>query len=360
MHSLFLYDRDHLPENVDDDYIVSALEHLEEEGSPEEVAENHKNLGNACFRSAAYRWDEAIHHYSIAISQQTSNLRANSIYFSNRAAVQLAKGNYGKAIRDCVEALKLDETNIKASWRAAKASNELGRYKEALEFSTNGLLHDPQNKSLLAEQERASKCLSRKNLDLRQLQERLEDSVEKNRVLLVALGQRSISVSPQAQFDTKGQYENSARIDERGVLHLSVMFLYEEHHQSDFVKDFEEYHTFADHLSYMFPTISKSSTFENTDENNEMTFAPWDIERKYTLERIEIYFEEWGGENTVNYNALNSYSNRKKRWISVPLTATLIETLKRPEYVMHGFPVFYVVSSNSKFRDQFLKQESEA
>jgi hypothetical protein len=38
-----------------------------------------------------------------------------SIYFSNRAAVQLLKGNFGHCARDCLEALKLDGGNLKVS-----------------------------------------------------------------------------------------------------------------------------------------------------------------------------------------------------------------------------------------------------
>ena len=91
-HALFRFDKEHLPENAEDDDVLSALLHLDEEGSPEEVAENWKHRGNVCFRAASYRWDEALANYSNAIAQHSSNRKANSIYYANRAAVHLAKG----------------------------------------------------------------------------------------------------------------------------------------------------------------------------------------------------------------------------------------------------------------------------
>jgi hypothetical protein len=48
--------------------------------------------------------------------------------------------NYGRVIEDCKQAIKLDADNIKAYWRAAKASLALHKLPEAIEFCNGGLL----------------------------------------------------------------------------------------------------------------------------------------------------------------------------------------------------------------------------
>jgi hypothetical protein len=87
-HPLFLQE---IPEDPEENELVSALMHLDDEGTPEEVAENYKNRGNSEFKKGSYRWDEAIAYYTLAIQQKGTDKKANSIY-SNRAAVNFNKG----------------------------------------------------------------------------------------------------------------------------------------------------------------------------------------------------------------------------------------------------------------------------
>lgn len=54
-------------------------------------------------------------------------------------------------------------------------------------------------------------------------------------------------------YNLQRQYEGQVFLDDEGKLHFPVLFLYEEHNQSDFVQDFHEDHTFEEHLNYMFP-----------------------------------------------------------------------------------------------------------
>ncbi len=46
--------------------------------------------------------------------------------------MQLLKGNFGHCARDCLEAIQLDGTNLKAMYRAAKAYYELKKLPEGL------------------------------------------------------------------------------------------------------------------------------------------------------------------------------------------------------------------------------------
>ena len=71
---------------------LEALMNLEQEGTPEETAENWKHRGNQFFSVGEHQYVEAIACYTKAIQQNGSNTKANSIYYSNRAAVNLALG----------------------------------------------------------------------------------------------------------------------------------------------------------------------------------------------------------------------------------------------------------------------------
>lgn len=115
------------------------------------------------------------------------------------------------------------------------------------------------------------------------------------------------------------------------------MFLYEEYSQSDFIKDFCENHTFLDHLFYMFP--------------NDY-IAPWDIEATYKIETIEIYVEA-GCVKPIN----KPFKEIKRRWIKIKQTTTLKKVLEHPDIVIPKFPIFYIISNESKFKEEFLKKE---
>jgi hypothetical protein len=53
--------------------------------------------------------------------------------------ITITPGNYGKVIADCVEAIRLDSSNVKAYWRAAKAANALHKHQQAATFAQDGL-----------------------------------------------------------------------------------------------------------------------------------------------------------------------------------------------------------------------------
>ena len=139
-------------------------------------------------------------------------------------------------------------------------------------------------------------------------------------------------------FNTHRQYEGRVYLDNNNKLHWPVMFLYEEYNQSDFIRDFNEEDPFLSHLSYMFPHDN---------------YPPWDIEKKYFVDNLEIYFEVGTIEPIKKTDRVY-----KKRWIKVKLSTSLGKVLSHPDYVVPGkFPVFYIVASNSKFKEELLKKK---
>jgi len=139
------------------------------------------------------------------------------------------------------------------------------------------------------------------------------------------------------------QYDGEIYLNkEEDALHFPVLFLYDEYHQSDWIRDFSENHTFLDHLSYMFPS--------NNSISEEIPFASWDSEHKYKLEDLEIYVEVGVTEPFKN---TSPSKNCKRKWIKVRSTTTLKTVLTHPNYVVPQFPSFHIVVPGP-FKDQFL------
>jgi hypothetical protein len=92
LHPLFM---DQLPddwEHVDD---LAALKHIDNEGTPEECAENEKERGNNQSKLKNFlAYARAIEHYTNALKYKCNNQKLNSQCYSNRAAMNLLLGNY--------------------------------------------------------------------------------------------------------------------------------------------------------------------------------------------------------------------------------------------------------------------------
>lgn len=163
-----------------------------------------------------------------------------------------------------------------------------------------------------------------------------EETKRKVAVLTPQFKTRGISMG-RPLVDTQGQYTDEVFVDEYGALHWPVLFLYPQYNQSDYIRDFHEQHTFKDHLAVMFEEI-----------------PIWDGEAVYTLSNLEIYTEV-GVVQPLDPTPTKQ--NIKKRWIKVRQTTSLQTVLSHPDYVVPHFPVFYVISSASVFKNTFLTQE---
>ena len=115
----------------DDDRAISDLDDAEDEhlahldaaelqrlpnDRRESVAQHLKGLGNKAYSSKKY--EEAIAHYTKAIAAWPS-----AVFFSNRAACYSNLGKLEEVIKDCDEALKMDNTYVKALNRRAVAAD---------------------------------------------------------------------------------------------------------------------------------------------------------------------------------------------------------------------------------------------
>ncbi|XDG06725.1 hypothetical protein ABKA04_006340 [Annulohypoxylon sp. FPYF3050] len=284
-----------LEENDD----TEALKALAYEGTPFEVGSEFKDQGNECFRSK--RWADAKEFYTKGVlvlaaeerkrakgEAQDPEITAEDIksqrsvlesLYVNRAACHLELRNYRSCWLDCAAALRLNDKNVKAYYRSARAFLAVGRIEEADDACARGLALDENNKPLKA----VAQDIIKKHTEITTKQKKEAERLarEKRREYLVkaSLAARNIKTRTTAQppemEDAKLQLVPDPD-DPRSSLSFPAVLLYPVHLQSDFVKAFGEMESLADHLEYVFP-------------------LPWDTAKEYTLAGVECYMETLSG-----------------------------------------------------------------
>ncbi|OTA69047.1 TPR-like protein [Hypoxylon sp. EC38] len=283
-----------LEENDD----TEAFKALAYEGTPFEVASDFKDHGNECFRTK--RWADAKEFYTKGIlvlaaeerkrakgepnpeetEEDVENQRSvlESLYV-NRAACHLELKNYRSCWLDCAAALRLNDKNLKAYYRSAKAFLAVGRVEEADDACARGLALDQNNNPLKT----VAREIIKKSEEIAARQKKENERLlrEKRREMLVraALKARNIrtrtTAQPPEMEDAKLQLVPDPD-DPHSTLSFPTVLLYPAHLESDFIKAFNETDTLADHLSYVFP-------------------LPWDKAGEYTLDGVECYMETLSG-----------------------------------------------------------------
>ncbi|XP_070563918.1 tetratricopeptide repeat protein 4-like [Ptychodera flava] len=320
---------------------LQAIKH-EETAPPEEKAANFKEDGNDYFKKKKYK--QAIIAYTEGIKQKCSDVKLNAILFTNRAAAQFYIGNYRSSLNDVKEAKKLKPDHLKALIRGAECCMKLSNFEEAMTWCDEALKVSPSEKKVLDIRAKADKEKRTAERDKRKQKVAEKKEKAKQEALIAAIKARKITLAsppvpedPDAEPSTQDPLSLSSiegsvptghkvYLDDSGVLHWPVLFMYPEYGQTDMINDFNENDRFIDHVNVMFGGDS---------------VAPWDEERTYKPENLEIYFEEMD----------------KRVLHSVSMNATLAETLSDPRYlVVAGNPHFILLVSQTQFRDEYLKK----
>jgi len=110
--------------------------------SDKEKAAAAKALGNAAFTAKNYA--EAVEHFTEAISHDPSD----HVFFSNRSACLASLGQYGRALEDGAECVRLKPDWAKGYTRKGLAEFFLERYDDAAETYKAGLKLAPNDPSL--------------------------------------------------------------------------------------------------------------------------------------------------------------------------------------------------------------------
>jgi len=333
-HPLFM---DKLPDDLEQDETLLAIQNLVYEGTPKEVAENFKDQGNDCFKKGSKFYRHAIEFYTQALKQEFEDDDFRSTLLTNRAAVNLQIENFGRVIEDCVKSIQL-VPSVKAYYRLAKATFSLGRYDEAIKYSEDGLLMEENNKTLkkIIKDSFVEKDKLEKKFEEERRKE--EEKIQKIELLKTAIYIKGIVVGEPIFTNIRYYLEKSSiTIDDDGITHWPVLFVYEEFRVLDFIKDFSEEDTFEMHLERMFP--------------GDGQFPDWDVNQGYVHNNLDIY----AIVNHTNPYTESIKKRKRKRKVKLNHTTKLIKLLQHPEYVVPGIPVIYVLRNESKAKSIFLQ-----
>jgi chaperonin cofactor prefoldin len=122
----------------------------DEAGEARTRAEGLKKRGNDCLknntRSAAR---DAAECYTAGLEVRCEDRILNAQLYSNRAHARILLRQYVEAVDDCRKAIEIDPRNMKAYWRAAKASLNLDLCRNGIEFCEAGLRQEPNDNDLM-------------------------------------------------------------------------------------------------------------------------------------------------------------------------------------------------------------------
>ncbi|KAL3631723.1 hypothetical protein CASFOL_024707 [Castilleja foliolosa] len=322
-----------------------------------------KEKGNEYVKKGKKHYSDAIDCYTRAINQKALSDSENSTIYSNRAHVNLLLGNYRRALQDAEEAIRLSPTNVKALYRAVKASLSLNLLDEAKSYCDKGTQLFPDNEEL----QKLDKLIDTKKSEHERQEREVSKAVAAAEDLVVALEDRQIKLGKPMYQELIGMKKPT--LDKGNILHWPVLLLYAEVMSSDFIEDFCEIDSFSVHLDMNLENIF----------SDDSAPLPWDTKNVYTHDALELYYEadsgvclskkeilsyllqgtaashleKYSGDETDAAAHRSLSSGNRPKWVKVNERRTLNDILRNPDIVVPGIPVFYVVSKRSSFYKDF-------
>ncbi|NXC55583.1 TTC4 protein, partial [Aleadryas rufinucha] len=294
------------------------------------------NEGNEYFKEKDY--GRAVAAYSEGLRRRCGDAELDAVLLTNRGAAHFHLGNYRSALNDAIQAKKLKPTHLKAIIRGALCHMELKNFSEAIAWCEEGLQIDLKEKKLVEMRAKADKLKLEGTFlgiqtDLSPCCQRravlgTDLLCERNIKLVLEPSDEEEEVSDGlAEISLDGFHSDSAtgakvHLDADGNLNWPVLFLYPEHEQTDFTVAFHENSRFIDHLMVMFAEL-----------------PPWDLEKKYLPNNLELYFEDEEREEMYEVNPEH----------------TLLQVLQHERYfVKAGTPAVLVFAKRSPFSKKYF------
>ncbi|CAB1332209.1 unnamed protein product [Coregonus sp. 'balchen'] len=288
----------------------------------EEQAESLKDEGNDYFKENNYK--KAIVSYTAGLKKNCSDSNVNAILHTNRAAAHFHLGNMRSALNDAVAAKKFKPDHLKALIRGGTCCMELKKYTDALQAAERDARKAKvKEKKERSEREALLAAIKERGIQLlmpHQHPKRRSDSEDDD----------GGSCRAMARPDLDGLCSTEATgakvfLDEQGIMHWPVLFLYPEYQQTDFISAFSESSSFLDHLTLMF--------------GEEL--PPWDINRKYSPKNLQLFFEDHEKESLHQVN---------------PETPLMKILQHKRCFIKAGTPSFVILVKGSPFCEKFLSE----
>ncbi|RYR25215.1 hypothetical protein Ahy_B02g058870 isoform B [Arachis hypogaea] len=276
-----------------------------------------KEKGNEYVKKGKKHYSEAIDCYTRAINQKALSDSESSVLFANRAHVNLLLGNHRRALSDAQQALNLSPSNIKAIYRAVKASLSLNLLAEAQDFCRKGLQLDPNNEELKRLDQQIHTKISEKEKREAEVSKAISEAEE----LVSAIENRGLKIGKAMYRELTGL--KKPVLDKNNILHWPVLLLYAE--------------------------------VMSTDQP-----LPWDVENNYKRDFVELYYEAGSGVRLskekllhclLEGTAASHVSDEEKdavedfkhgagsrKWIKVNEKKMLQDILKEPNFVIPEIP----------------------
>lgn len=327
-----------LPDNLEDNVKLQALQALLYDGTPEENATNFKEQGNEAFKSGRPGYKDALIFYTKGIDQKPNDALLLAQLYNNRAAVHLALKNFGFAARDAALSISKDQSNVKAFWRAAKASLALEKIPEAEKFCGKGLELFPENSDLVS----LVKEIQTTKIRLEEEKARIEADKAESIKLQKAMQQRGVRYHVDSEKlalielgpGLLGSDAPRATLDKKNRLLLPIVFMYPPLSQFDFIQSASEDTCLLDHLTEMFAQP-----------------APWDPELLYKSSlTMSAYILP------INESILNEENKEKSIYrvnLRTPLSRLLGSVIKCYELGILGIYVLPNLEEKKRFEHKF-------
>ena len=293
---------------------LDAIRALIYEGSRAEIAGNFKEQGNEMARSK--QWKDGKEQYTKGLAALKVERKAEDpdgeeedrkektikeALLANRALCHLELrmyvlllllalcryemiltlpiGNYRSCTLDCMAAIEISPSNVKAHYRLASALFALNKLPEAHSACFAGLELDSGNKPLLVlaqnvTEKRAAQAIAEKKRQEQEDRVKEEAAMLKKALMIRTIRTRTTGNPPEMEDAAIKLVPDP--LSATSTLTFPVVILYPLHLQSDFIKAFGEEQTLQGHLDYLLP-------------------LPWDTSGEYAPKEIEAYLETVGG-----------------------------------------------------------------
>ncbi|ESL11055.1 hypothetical protein TRSC58_01204 [Trypanosoma rangeli SC58] len=310
-----------------------------DEVPPEDIAESRKQHGNKAIQLALNPEQvnkenlarAAVHCYTEGLNAKCNDPILNSQLYANRSLAQYIIQNFGHGLEDAQRAIILNPEYSKAYYRAARCAERVKKYDLAIDLLSKGRCTNPPPEGFALEEfaelervcheanERAQKKEKKDNI-------RTRVKAAETCGIMRALTSHGIRLSstPEVSSEQMGVYgHHQPFFDSDGLLHVPVLFMYDEYRQTDFMQD----------------VTCNISTEELLDEL--MPF-PWDDRGRYRhMDDIVVVFKIDDGVKMAEY-------------YEVDLSWPLLELFRSESYKMPLLlPVLHIVCKSSELLQEW-------
>ncbi|KAL6747191.1 hypothetical protein V8C86DRAFT_2916866 [Haematococcus lacustris] len=355
---------DELPENPEQNADWAALEALRLEATPEERAETFKVNGNKKLQVGLKAKNkillrEAVEFYSKGLAEGCGNAKLNSVLLSNRSHVESLLGNWRKALDDAEAALRQDPTNIKATFRAARAALKLRLPAQALQYVHQGQALDPGAPEWpdLVKEAAAVEAVQQAAAKARAEEDAAAAAANSLADAIVARGIKMTGPQVRTEKSWKPSLDGPG-----GRLVWPLLVLYPESMVQDVIEAAGEEDTLGEHLDQMFGGDAPPLEFDQQREYNRAS-----IELRYlshagkVLSRAQLVeaLKTGSWPEDAEASGPNRYGANASKWVVCRESWTVRELLSRPDHVVPGVPLLFALAKGSAYRQRFLEKAQQ-